>query len=238
MSRVLMPIQYFGLGDIIFEQTVVRNLMQHGDKVLWGVEPIFVDGLNRAYPDFTFIDYQSLRVDLTQRAKHRSSYGFEMLPFQYSVDLCNVPYKFCMASKYMLYNMDYNIWKEKAMWHRDAVREFNLFHSLGLDEDNTEPYNLINDTFRSNLSGRVDIEVDNGFRNIRMSVLPDYSLFDWAMVIQKAATIHTVSTSIIYLLELLELRATEIHLYPRKPEEMNFENIDYILKSHNYILHD
>lgn len=64
------------------------------------------------------------------------------------------------------------------------------------------------------------------------------SLFDWATVIQKAAAIHTVNTSIIYLLEMLELEAPEVHLYQRTIKGQTFDNIKYILKRHKYVFHE
>jgi hypothetical protein len=55
------------------------------------------------------------------------------------------------------------------------------------------------------------------------------------MVIEKASEIHTVGTSINYIIELLELKAKEVVLYKRLPDETHYQNYDYILKRHNYI---
>jgi hypothetical protein len=60
-----------------------------------------------------------------------------------------------------------------------------------------------------------------------------YSLFDWAAVMEQAVEIHTVSTSIIYLLELLHLRA---HIYIRRPDERSHSYYDYLLEQ-KHILH-
>lgn len=237
-SKVLMPIQSFGIGDCIFIQTAIHGIKGEHDKVLWAVQPQFVDGLNYAYPDFTFININSLNTTLQQpfKAKYKSDYGFEMLPFQYSVEICNVPYRDCMKSKYMLYDMDWQLWKDKAIWQRDMTKELNLMRHLKISEFS---YNLINLNFRSDMSGKVIIPpIDNGLPNIYMEQIDGYSLFDWGLVMQFANTIHTVSTSIIYMLELLPFRGKEIHLYSRRPEETNFENVDYILTKDKYILHD
>ena len=59
---------------------------------------------------------------------------------------------------------------------------------------------------------------------------------DWGRVIENASAMHTVGTSINYIIELLPTKARQIHLYPRIPQEKNFDNYDYLL-SKDYIFH-
>ena len=68
-----------------------------------------------------------------------------------------------------------------------------------------------------------------------MRSIPGFSLFDWSLVIEKATEIHTVGTSINYLIELLEIEGKEVVLYKRLPDENHYENYDYILEKHSYI---
>ena len=131
--------------------------------------------------------------------------------------------------------MDWHKWKDKAMWQRDANKENDLIKRLKINDG--EEYNLINNHFRTNNTGVTDIKINNGQRNIELAILPGFSLFDWAKVIENATEIHTVSTSIIYILELLQLKAKHVGIYPRKPDESNLQNIEYILTSHNYTHH-
>ena len=234
MSEIIMPMQFFGLGDIIWEQTIIRNLMKKNDRVLWPVEPQFVEGLNRAYPDFMFIDYNSIKIDWTKNIEHYA-FGMKVLPIRWADTICRVPYNSCMKSKYMLYGMDWKNWKEKAMWHRDTEKENELIKKLEVDVSSN--YNFINKYFRSDNTGVAAVNVNNGYRNIEMEILPDFSLFDWAPIIENATEIHTVSTSIIYILELLKLKAQKVDIYCRKPDERNLNNVEYILTSHNYVQH-
>jgi hypothetical protein len=70
-----------------------------------------------------------------------------------------------------------------------------------------------------------------------MEIIDGFTLLDWYKVLQNAKQIHTVSTSIIYMLEKMELNAEAVCIYIRKPEEQDLKNIDYILTDkHKYIL--
>ena len=69
-----------------------------------------------------------------------------------------------------------------------------------------------------------------------MSEVPRYSLFDWTLVISHAVEIHTVSTAILFMLEMLPLNQP-INLYCRKPIEQNFSFVDYIFTK-PYIIHE
>jgi hypothetical protein len=75
-------------------------------------------------------------------------------------------------------------------------------------------------------------------RNIEMEPVEGFTMMDWYLVIMAASSIHTVGTSIIYLLELLNLKKeTQIHIYLREPDEKDFANYEYIMKKHSYIFH-
>jgi hypothetical protein len=95
----------------------------------------------------------------------------------------------------------------------------------------------VNKYFGSFSQLEADIQANTDLPIIEMRTIPGYSLFDWAAVIEKADQVHTVSTSIIYILEQLELGQKPIHLYLRKPIEQDFRNVDYILTSNYYLPH-
>lgn len=238
---IIAPLQYFGTGDIHFCQTIANKWVDEGYEVVWGALPHFVDGLNRAFPRVKFVDYRTLPIDYNRMDEHDSN-GYRVIPLRWSVELMGVPYKDCMKSKYMLFDMDWQDWRKGAMWQRDEVKEMNLAnialrkYFAGTEIANA-PYNLINDTFGSELKNKVRIDVINGLPNIYMSAIEGYSLFDWSLLIENATEIHTVSTSIIYILEMLDLKVPEIHLYNRPIAGQGFDNIDYILQKHKYIFH-
>lgn len=225
--------QFFGLGDIIFCQ----SLFSH-ERVLWPVLPGYVEGLNRAYPRHTFVDWNLLKLDYNRKDFY-SLDGLEVIPLRWSYEILKVPFTMCMKSKYMLFQRDWQDWKRDAQWVWDMEKESQLMEQLGLEFG--EPYTLVNTTFRADFSGKRTISLlgplAKGMKVVEMKQLNGFSLFDWARVIENATEIHTVSTSIIYLMELLNLKAERVHIYLRRPDESNHKNYDYILQRHNYILH-
>lgn len=228
----IVPIQFFGLGDIIFEQTAVR--FYAGDNpILWPVEPQYLDGLKRAYPDIEFVDKRSVNFDWERKEVWQED-GKMFLPLRWADQILKLPYTECMKSKYTILGLHWWKWQEKAMWHRDSAKEEELFNRFGL-EDGVE-YTLINRFFGNVSQLQADIEMPIG-RVVIMYSIPGYSLFDWAKVIENATHIHAASSSIIYLTEMLKLKAREVHLYARKPVEPHFDNVSYLLRSHEYVLH-
>lgn len=220
------------LGDAIWSQTLIREL-SNGKPIIWGIEPQFVQGLQKAYPDIFWIDVKALNPDYQHFLLDCIIGGVRVIPIGHSNAIMKVPYTQCMSSKYEMYDLDWKTWKN-TMYQRDLESEKRLFEKLGLKEG--EEYNLINKRFRSDEKRQVDIKLDNGLKTIEMTNLIGYSLFDWSYIIENATYIHTVSTSILFVLELLELKAKEVHLYCRKPEELHFKNVDYIFTK-DYKLH-
>lgn len=226
--------QFEGLGDIMFMITIARNYIEQGFKVLWPINPLFLD-IQKHYPDIEFIDMNLLKLNYNVRYPYKVSNCWVM-PFRYTDYLVGVKYKDCMKSKYMYIVNDWETWKDKAEIKFDTKKAIFLFNVLGIKHG--EKFTLINRKFRSDFSGEADIVMDLEERNIEMTPIEGFTLMDWYLVIMAASSIHTVGTSIIYLLELLNLKKeTPIHIYLREPDESNYENYEYIMKKHSYIFH-
>jgi hypothetical protein len=86
---------------------------------------------------------------------------------------------------------------------RNLEKESKLIEFLKL-EDN-EPFNLINRNFGTppNFKTNDHINPLNGLKNIYMDILPGFNIFDWIRVIENAREIHTMETSLYYILEKL-----------------------------------
>lgn len=228
---IITPLQYFGIGDVMFSISIARQWIAEGHTVIWGVMRQYVDDLNRAYPDITFVDYKTLPIDYNGQDEHDQYLPdgnfYRVVPLRWSVEICKVAYRDCMKSKYQMFGLDWQNWKDNAMFTRDREREQQLYDLVVKEK----PYKVINRFFRSTNTGKVQIPA----QGIEMP-LQGYSLFDWAKVLEEADEIHTVSTSIIYMLELLQLNAKKVYIYKRFPDEKNHDNYSYILQSHNYVL--
>lgn len=236
---IIIPQQFFGAGDAIFIQSLLRQLCEPGDKILYPIMPQFVDGFNRAYPNVTFIDYGLMKINYDNKTEVRTK-DMRILPIRYADQLLKVPYHRCMAAKYELFGLDWNTWRDvkpkRGMeWH--VGKELNLYWDLMRADSPMGGYNLISPYYGSNSQFKAPIEVSNGLPNVYMNSVEGYSLFDWSLLIENATTIHAVSSSIVYLLELLDLNATEVHLYGRHHEKETWlKNIEYLLTK-NYITH-
>lgn len=225
--------QPWGLGDVIFSMSAVRSL---NDDIIWPVMPYYVKQLSDAYPDMTFIDWRLLNIDYNRKDRYEL-HGYDVIPLRWQ----DSPLVDCMKKKYAYFNLDWHDWKYDVEWLRDYNKEEFLFQLLHLVEG--ERYNLIstkfgNDSINNKPSPHSMIfkEPDNGLINIHMTMIEGFSLFDWAKVIERAERIDFVSSSLLYLVELLELEAKEIHIYPRLPFEKNLACVDYIF-SKNYTIH-
>lgn len=224
--------QFAGIGDVIFAQTLAHNYLKDGHSVLWPVLPQFVGGLQRAYPKIEFKDWKQVDIDYNRQETYLD-WDRVVIPLRWAREILKVPYTDCMAAKYLLFLEPVERWREHAMWERDHTQERHLFDALGLKEG--QPYNLINNTFRSDFSGKVRVKPGNDYPNVFMKHYEGFSLFDWHLTIRNAAEIHTVSTAILYMLEIMDLKQP-IHLYPRQPDEVDFRNVEYLFTK-PYIRH-
>lgn len=234
MGNVLIVQQYFGLGDIIWGQSIAHHYIKQGYRVLWPCQPEWVEGLRRAYPAIEWIDYSLLPINYENRSLHEHN-GFTYLPMRYAEWILKRPYKFHMISKYDFVNLDWKTWKDHAMPFRNEAKEAALCSAIGLIQD-FDKFNFIATKFGSNANHEIKIEIKNDYRNVELKYVPGFSLFDWCWIIENAQTIHAVSSSTLYLFELLNLSAKEVHLYTRKPVEKSFEYVEFLF-SKPYILH-
>ena len=212
-----------GLGDILFCVPLVRSLKGNLD-VLWPVVPSYLN-IQKHFPDIRFIDFNLVKIDYDCKEEFFGEYG-RVLPLRWADEICKLDYTHCMKAKYMMYGNNWQDWRNLS-WARDYSQEDRLYYNvLGLNE---EPFNLINCNFGTGFSNTVDIVVENGIKNVYMKNIPEFTLMDWSKVIEKAKTIHTVGSSINYLIEILEISAEEICLFIRHPIETDFSYYDYIL---------
>ncbi len=229
MAKIIL--QPHGIGDHIFCQSLVKQICDL-DSIMWPVLPHFIEGLKVAYPDIFWMPFGVFGPQIENCKQDRLINGNRIIPIRWADQLTKVLYKHCMRSKYYLYGLDWHSWRNFT-FQRNHEAEQRLFERLGLKEG--VPFRLINKRFTSLESKAVQIPESEEIQNIEMTSIPGFSLFDWSMVIEKATEIHTVGTSINYIIELLDIAAKEVVLYKRLPDENHYQNYDYILERHNYI---
>lgn len=231
-SKVIMPLQAFGLGDIIFCMSIANRWYSEGYHVVWGVEPIYLP-IAKHFPRIVFVDKKLLNIDYD--ATYTKTIGnATIVPIRWSDMIQRVPYRYVMRAKYDMLNLDWRDWKKGFWCDRDHDAENKLYYDvLGLADG--EEYNLISQQYQTGGRLTAPIPTPNGRRNVEMKFIDGYTLFDWLKVMQKATQIHAVASSNVYLFELYEMAAKEIHLYPRIPVEPTHDNYQYLLtKKYTY----
>lgn len=204
-----------------------------------------MEGLQRAYPQIEWVNCNEFRADYNCKVDTEIN-GMRHIPLRWSDGWNGTPYRDCMANKYKMYDLDWQMWRDGAMWQRDEEKENKLLDNFGGVEE-VSKYVLVNMTFGSDMKHHVPIKLEHEFscENPNGKHVIDmggygrlgYSLFDWAKVLENVEEIHTVSTSIIYILEMLDLKAKEVNLYNRTIKGQGFETVDYILQKHKYVFH-
>lgn len=223
-----------GLGDIIWCQTIAQDYIKEGYKILWPVNGVWLQALRYAYPDIEFVDYEMVPINYNDKRMYEEN-GFLYLPIRFAEHLMGKPYKFHMESKYSYLGKDWQRWKEHAYPKRNIPKEFRLMHELGIVIG--EPYNLISTVFGSDSNYKIEIDLKNNYKNISLKEISGYSLFDWCSIIEGAENIYAVSSSSLYLFEILSLKAREVHIYTRLPIESNLDYVKFFI-SKNFILHE
>lgn len=230
-----------GAGDIIFVQSIAQSFIDQDVSVVWPVEKVYAP-LAKHFPSLQMVDRAEVNIDYESREDYVRD-GTRVIPLRFSDELCKVPYIDCMKSKYLYFGKDWTKWKDGCRILRDLDAEKRLYYEvLGLNDD--DKYNLISEQCWIGGRSTSKIEVDNGLKNIYMTVRPDFTLIDWLMVMQNATTIHAISSASIYLFELFPMRAHQdnnIHLYVRYipggfPREINHDNYKYLLAPTGYTL--
>lgn len=223
-----------GCGDIIWEQSIAQDFIDMGYQVLWPVDTVYAP-MAKHFPCITMIDKSLVNVDWNNRSDYIIN-GCRIIPMRFTDSIMQVPYTSCMMSKYSYLNKDWTKWKDNCKIVRDTESENKLYYDvLGLKDG--EEYNLISQQWGNAGHRKNEITMDNGLRNIEITLLPNYTLIDWMKAIENATEIFAISSACIYLFELYDLKTKQINLFKRHPVEQNHDNYSYILQKHKYILH-
>ena len=198
--------------------------------------------IQRNIPYINFVEKDLFDIDYNERDFIETDKQI-IIPMRWSKEYYASPLKYTMFNKYKMVGIKLEEWR-KLTWLRHRWRESRLKELLGIKEG--EKYNLINCNFYSfenktiffnkTLLDPTNLDINNKLKNIEMKFIPTFNLLDWAGIIEEAENIYSVNTSIIFLLEVLELKAKEIHLYSRNVNGADFIQTEY-LRSKNYILY-
>lgn len=224
-----------GLGDIIFSMALVRAMAEEYGDVLWPVRREWVDGLRVAYPDIKFIDRGECKIDYERKDWH-DWHGLNVWPLRFAHEAINKGHVDFLRAKYEAYKGTWEDWMENGEFEHNEINEIALMGALQIPQ-RTRGYVLVNQTYKSDETGKIAMGIftDPGQPIVEMRSMSSFSLFDWSKVIINASEIHTVGTSILFLIELLKPKC-KVYVYPRLPQHKDHRRYDYILRSCDYVL--
>lgn len=231
MKKEIIINQFFGIGDILFIEPIMRDYFQKGHKVTVPILYKYLD-IQRNIPYINFVDKNFYNIDYEEQ-KIIETDNHIILPMRWSREFFGSHLNDTMKNKYRMLGIELEEWR-KLTWLRHRWRENNLKELLGIKQG--ERFNLINCNFYSFENRTINLNINNKLKNIEMTFIPTFNLLDWAGIIEEAENIYSVNTSIIFLLEVLNLKAKEIHLYSRNVNGADFTQTEY-LRSKNYILY-
>jgi len=226
-----------GLGDILFCEPLARHLIEKDNsEVIWVIHDEFY-WIQEYIPYIQFKKTSQYPIDF-EKDSFGEYDGMQFLPLRFANPIVrNLSSKYdcsdqlhTMLDKYRLLNLSTDLWKT-LKWNRNFQKENLLYNLLNLQE----PYILINEYFSG---GKIDINLENDFANkVYMTNIPGYTLLDWSKIIENAEEIHTVSTSNLFMIETLPIKATKIHIYNRTPIDTNLDGIREFVNP-KFILHE
>lgn len=234
MQKQIIISQPFGLGDLLFIEPIFRHFHEQGYQVFCPVDDhyywlmYYIKYVHFRKKSEFQMDYEQCRMDYEHN-------GIPVLPLRFSTPILRgcAPHdgslkEHFMLDKYRLANLPIDLWRT-LKWERNEEKENRLYDLLNLKK----PYTFANMKFGGGFQS-----YDFGVKaDVYLRPIEGFTLLDWAKVICEADVIHTVETSLVYMVETLPIQANEIHLYPRMPWEKTFPGVQNFI-SDRWILHE
>jgi hypothetical protein len=236
--------QYFGLGDILFIEPIYRYLKDLGlnviapiqDQYLWIRDHIrYVDF--RGISEFN-MDYERFDFGILKTSQGEEVLDTAYLPLRFSDQIYRnlKPHdssasRYWMTDKYSVLGLDYKRWGSITL-ERNREKEEEL-KGIVLKGIGDSEYDFCNSFYQNSLNVNLNLEgrVKRELPLISMSKVEGYTMVDWSSVIEGARRVHTVSTSLLYMIQSIYQEGKEYHLYPRLPEK-GFYTVEEFLPSY------
>jgi hypothetical protein len=229
MSYNIQIVQPGGLGDILYLQSLVKSL--ECDTVFWPVYDHYLEDCNKYLTNDKVIY-------LSHKDNSQSSRISRVLNFDAAHLSLPSKQKSFMYPKYQILNKNPRDWICNFSYKRDLAKEDLLYNKLV----KTKEFKLVNISFGSSsesiTSDNRRLDLLNKFKDddsvIYIKPIEGFSLFDWSKIIELASEIHTVETSLVYLVEYLKT-TEKLFMYLKGSKEnflRFFNGWDYINELH------
>jgi hypothetical protein len=233
MKKKVYIIQPRHLGDIIFVMAIAQKYKNSGFTVFFPVDDVYLGkaSIQKSFPGIKFVPMSGFKLltDYGDCCIHEDEHKIV-------INLLNTSkYKKHMEKKYLRLYLPVDFWRNVRI-ERDTNAENALLKILKISEG--EKFNLINEYYSNKKSISMEVKIDNNYRNVYLKNIEGYSLFDWIGVIERAESIHSVHTSIQYIIDILENTTKELHIYPRSELYEPHSFYDYLFfKKYQYHPH-
>ncbi len=214
--------QPFGIGDILFLTPIAIEL-QKENSVIWPIQDEFF--WLQDYFDINFIPLSKWNISCNGK--------YTQIPFRNAQSILN--HKYTMSAKYNLVQLDHNEWK-KLKWKRNIDKENKLYYDV-LNLKDISEYILVNCNF-ANPKLNYKVNTIHNPNAIKLDYYNGFTLLDWAKVIENASEIHTVSTSLNYMIEVLYKKDMHnVHIYQRPIDKLSTVEVIGDILNTNWQIH-
>lgn len=238
MKKTCLVYQPLGLGDIIWLLPIVDVILNDGYEVYYPVGDVYYDMVSE------YIQKENLFwVKESDDFPLKEYYGsFNVVDQD---DMLYLPMRFAdryfpncsvMIAKYYFLSIPVSDWRKSFNPNRNYERENKLIDTYNLKGD----YVLVNKSFGTEYQDRnIEIISDKKvhYMNVEEDRKNEFHLFDWIGALEKASEIHTVETSLCFLVDKYCLD-NKIHMYEKRKEtEENtfFKNINLLFRNPNWV---
>lgn len=210
-TKTVVIKQPLGLGDVFYLQKMAFKYLDKGWQVVWPLsDNILWVSEYILGPSFCSLHDNFIGKDLYYNGEFKIEKDDVLF---LSPDGYRVPGMRIMNSKYELIDSSDEDWFNYFNFIRNYKKENILYYDI-LKLNNNSEYVFVNKM--ANIEIKYSDVIDNitfKYPVIEMQVIPGFTLFDWCKVIENAKEIHTVHTSINYVIDKLDIKASVYNMY-------------------------
>jgi hypothetical protein len=231
-----------GLGDILFTYKIAKKINEkyNPDQIIWPIckEYIHIKDYIDTPANIHFVDERDEFLGKELYCSHimqiQKTDEYVYIPLQFSCEAMFGSFNFQenLYSKYNFVGLSNDGWAAEVNLKRNYKKEEELYNLKAP----SEPYILVNRNYGTNPQKRQDIALESKYKVIELDYVPGYNLFDWIKLIECAEEVHTLQTSLAYLLDILKKQKVSIyHRTVRRSDIANTseDSFYYCKKIHN-----
>jgi hypothetical protein len=192
------------LGDILFSVKIAHELSKIGE-VYWRIAPTYwQSGVSR----IEFPDNVHVGPEFPQHISGATNLKLTDLTERHDPNI--------MTEKYRVAGVEWEDWASYLKYKRNPKREKELQEFLGIEDgDKYIVYNEYYGLHQIYKGVKQGLPENYEGKLVELKVFNEATIFDWCAILENAEEIHTVDTSIQYVIETLNLPNTKLVVHPR-----------------------